>query len=720
MSTTLQHLERPLGAQSASGGDVSTWMARRLAWSIGVISLVLLAATLILMLLDRGIDLPGGGSWGADDVLDAIVALGVPVLGIVIVNKQPRNVIGWLFIVAGIAHGLVIFGQAYAIHALVADPGSLPAGRVLAWLSNVVWPIPIAALILLFLLFPTGRPVSQRWRIVLWVTTGIYVVVTAASVILATENWSDPFEGIDVEAGAVGLAILIAALAAPVLMLLSVISIVIRFRHSSGDERLQLKWFVSATAVAAVVLSIGFFRVSPLISVAVSLSMLGLYVAIGIAMVKHNLYDIDLILSKAIAYGALAAVITGIYVSVVVVIGAVIGVTEGVSLVATAIVAVAFQPVRLRAQRFANRLVYGERATPYEVLSKFSEHLGQASLGEDIVVQMSRLLAEGTGAESATVWLRMTSEMRSVATWPPERSSTVTLQLAGEEWPSFDDATVSVPVRHRGELLGLLTVTKPPNEPISPVEEALVADLAGQAGLVMANCQLIEDLYASRERMVAAQDEERRRIERNLHDGAQQQLMALTVRLKLWRSALKDPAKADGMVRQLEGDVAEALESLRDVARGIYPPMLADQGLVAAIEAQSRRAPVRIRIEADRIGRYPPEVEAAVYFCTLESLQNTAKHAQASSVVVRLQEDRGQLKFQIEDDGRGFDREATPLGSGLQNMSDRVAALRGDLDVRSRPGAGTVVEGRVRVPHPPDEHRVLGGGLAGVGGAKSA
>jgi signal transduction histidine kinase len=698
------------------------WMARRVAWTIGVMSLALLAATLILMLLDRGIDLPQGGSWGPDDFFDVIVAVGVPVLGIVIVRKQPRNVIGWLFIVASLALGVVTLGQAYAIHALVADPGSLPAGRVLAWLSNIVWPIPVTALILLFFLFPTGYPVSRRWRIALWVTTGIYVMLTVSSVILATQNWSDPFEGIDVEAGAAGLAILIGALAAPLLMLLSVISIVSRFRRSSAEQRLQLKWFLSAAAVAAGVLSIGFFSESPLISVAVSLSMLWLYVAIGIAMVKHNLYDIDLILNKAIAYGALAAVITGIYVILVVVIGAVIGVTEGLSLVATAIVAVAFQPIRRRAQRFANQLVYGERATPYEVLSRFSEHLGEAYLGEDIVVQMARLLAEGTGAESATVWLRIDSGLRSVATWPAERFSAVTLQLARGEPPSFDDATVSVPVRHRSELLGVLTVRKPPKEPISPVEEALVVDLARQAGVVMANCQLIEDLHAARQRLVAAQDEERRRIERDLHDGAQQQLIALAVRLKLVRStALNDPMKADGMLRQLEGDVAEALASLREMARGIYPPLLADQGLVAAIEAQSQRSPLRIRIEADRIGRYPQQVEAAVYFCTLESLQNTAKYAEATEVVVRLLEDQGGLMFQIEDDGRGFDREAAQLGSGLQNMLDRLAALSGELEVRSRPGEGTLIEGRVPLPHPTDTHQVIGGGgLAGVGVARSA
>jgi len=215
---------------------------------------------------------------------------------------------------------------------------------------------------------------------------------------------------------------------------------------------------------------------------------------------------------------------------------------------------------------------------------------------------------------------------------------------------------------------------------------------------VLANSRLIEDLRASRQRLVAAQDAERRRLERNLHDGAQQQLVALAVRLRLARTTVsKDLAEADRMLEQLEGDVTDALENLRELARGVYPPLLADQGLTAAIEAQARRSAVPVHVEADGIGRYPQELETAVYFCTLEALQNAAKYAQANEVAVSLHEDHGELELSIRDDGRGFDRAATPLGAGLQNMSDRLAALGGTLTVRSRSGAGTTIEGRVPV-----------------------
>jgi signal transduction histidine kinase len=378
------------------------------------------------------------------------------------------------------------------------------------------------------------------------------------------------------------------------------------------------------------------------------------------------------------------------------VIGAFIGVTEGLSLLATAIVAVAFQPIRQRAQRVANRLVYGERATPYEVLSEFSEHVGEAYAGEDILLRMARLLAEGTGASTAIVWLRIGAEIRPAATWPSNGAPPAPRRLDDDQMPEIDDASVSVPVRHHGELLGVLSLMKPPNEALSPVELKLMTDLAAQAGLVLRNSRLIEDLRASRQRLVTAQDEERRRLERNLHDGAQQQLVALAVKARL-ASALvgKEPAKELEMLGDLQEGLGDALETLRDLARGIYPPLLADQGLQAALEAQARRTSFPIAFEVDSIRRYPPDVEAAVYFFVLEALQNVAKYADASRVTIRLREWEGDIDVSVMDDGRGFDPDATPLGMGLQNMSDRLAALGGRLEIKSVPGRGTNVSGRI-------------------------
>ncbi len=221
-------------------------------------------------------------------------------------------------------------------------------------------------------------------------------------------------------------------------------------------------------------------------------------------------------------------------------------------------------------------------------------------------------------------------------------------------------------------------------------------NLAAQAGLVLRNVRLIEELRDSRQRLVAAQDEERRKIERDIHDGAQQQLVALSVKLRLAEQATPaDASKAKALLSQLQSDTTEALENLRDLARGIYPPLLADRGLTEALAAQTRKSPVPAAVDADGIGRYPQEIEAAVYFCTLEALQNVAKYANATKVSVRLRQTDGVLTFEVRDDGVGFDPEAKGHGSGLQGMADRLDAIGGKLDVRSAPGSGTRIEGRV-------------------------
>jgi len=277
-------------------------------------------------------------------------------------------------------------------------------------------------------------------------------------------------------------------------------------------------------------------------------------------------------------------------------------------------------------------------------------------------------------------------------------------------------ATHSIAVRHRGEVLGAITLQKPRNEPVSAAEDKLLEHLASQAGLVLRNVRLtaelqatIDDLRASRRRLVRAQDEERHRIERNLHDGAQQQLVALTIQLSLLEDAADDPAEVRQMTSELRSGLRAALDDLRALARGIYPPLLADQGLVAALQAQAGRAPLPVLIQADGIGRYRRDAEAAAYFCILEALQNVTKYAQASQAAIALSCLDGHLEFTVTDDGAGFDAATATRGTGLQGMADRMAAAGGRLRIRSEPGLGTAVSGRlpvselaVRLPAPVD------------------
>jgi signal transduction histidine kinase len=299
---------------------------------------------------------------------------------------------------------------------------------------------------------------------------------------------------------------------------------------------------------------------------------------------------------------------------------------------------------------------------------------------------MAQILARGTGATSARVLISVGAERLEAASFGEANGA----------------ANLLVPVVHQGEELGALEVTMPANDPLDPSRGKLVHDLAAQAGPVLRNVRLIEELRASRQRLVAAQDDERRKIERNLHDGAQQQLVALAVQLRLLeQTAGKDPERDRQLAATLGSQANAALEDLRDLARGIYPPLLADKGLSAALEAQSRKAAVPTTVTADGIQRYPQAIEAAVYFCVLEALNNIAKYASATRAAITLTQTDRQLTFEVGDDGSGFDVERARDGTGLQGMADRLDAIGGSLTVRSVPGEGSTVGGRVPLADTP-------------------
>jgi signal transduction histidine kinase len=654
---------------------------RVLAWALFGLAVVEIAAGVVLTAVKF--------SAGTIDGTDAIGTLAFlpagitfSTVGLIVALRRSANPAGWFMLVIGAFWGLL----------------SLPIGDDVdpQWFGSLVWVIPLGLMgIHLLLRLPDGRLVSPRWR---WVSrTGTLGIVLAGVAIPPDRPDSAP--AAQELMGLIGILLLFGSVVA------SVASLVVRARRADADERHQLRWIAAGGITflvfwgLAVVPGLAGRTLDPTVEnvlnslgvVAYSAVPLG----IGIAILKYRLYAIDVVIRKTLIFAAIAAFFTAVYVLIVGGVGALVGSrsTTVLSFVAAAVVAVGFQPALTRARRFADRVVYGKRSTPYEVLAELGERLGETYASDDVLPRIARVLGEGVGATRAGVWLRVDDGVRPVATWPE-----------GTRADDRDDFKVEV--RHQGDLLGALSVAMPANDPMDPTKERLMSDLAAQAGLALRNVGLteelrarIEDLQAAQKRLVSAQDAERRRLERNIHDGAQQQLVGLSVKLRLADGLLdRDVEKARELLIQLRTDTNDALEDLRDLARGIYPPLLADQGLGPALTGQARKVSIPVEVHVNGIGRYPQEVEAAAYFSCLEALQNVTKYAHASRAVVSLTGDDGQLKFEVSDDGSGFDPSRVGYGTGLQGIADRLGALSGTLCVSSAQNAGTKVSGVIPVP----------------------
>jgi signal transduction histidine kinase len=671
----------------------------RWPWVILVISIAAASLGFVFIVL-RGEPLLG-------DVANFLAFMSMGVVGALVLSRDSANRIGMLLLFVACAIGSAFATSEAAVYLL--GEGDLAAARWTSWPGTVLWIVGFPPLLILLpLLFPDGKLPSRRWRPVLWVGTFAWSVgLLAVSVGQPSFEIEDGLRPIanPLHVRALEPLAIVAVVVWPVLLLLfllGVASMIFRFRRSSGVERQQLKWFAFAASVVAVHFVISFAldaleiaegEVGQVLS---GVIYLGLPIAVGVSILRYRLWDLDVVVKKTFVAGTLVLLAVFVYGATVLLIPTIVELENPVFLFAVALaLGVAFRPVMRFARRVADRLVYGRRATPYEVLTEFSERVGTSYATEDVLPRMAQVLGEGTGAEVARVWFRVAGEFRPAAAWPADAPAVST--IAAPDGLDLPDESVTE-VRDKGDLLGALSVRMPASDPMSPSKEKLVKHLAAQAGLVLRNVRLVEDVRASRQRLVAAQDEERRRLERNIHDGAQQQLVALAVKARLARQLTeREPAKAAEILGQIEAETQVALEDLRDLARGIYPPLLADRGLVAALEAQSRKASVAVSVEADAVGRYPADVEATVYFCTLEALQNVAKYAAARRTVIRLVRANGSLSFEVEDDGQGFDPSATGTGSGLQGMADRLAAVGGSLEVRSVPGRGTTVAGHVPV-----------------------
>lgn len=443
------------------------------------------------------------------------------------------------------------------------------------------------------------------------------------------------------------------------------------------------------------------------------------------------------VLMEAIAVAGLALLVVVVYLVVVVGIdGSPSGHEREVllaSLAAALVVAALAVPVRKRVLVFAGRLIGATEPSTDEVVSAFGARMSRAVPMDELMLQLVESLRASVAPGGAEIWtgtggvLTRTVSVPSIGTGRLELSEQDRIvvgraRIGGPSWtavwlptlvqPAGADLRV-VPVAHLGELLGLIVVRRGPEaEQYSEDDERALVEVARQLGLALHNVRLDsalqaslaelaernEELQASRLRIVTASDSSRRAIERNLHDGAQQHLVALAVKLGLARAIAEDGDTETvlGLLTDLRADVQTTIGTLRELAHGIYPPLLRDRGLGEALRTAATRSPLPCTVDVDLPGRYAEEVETAAYFCCLEAMQNAGKYAgEGATITVRLAGTSETLSCELTDDGAGFDASVAVLGHGFLNMQDRLGAIGGELTVESTPGQGTTVRASI-------------------------
>jgi len=532
----------------------------------------------------------------------------------------------------------------------------------------------------------------------------------------------------------------------PIVLELAVFAIVgagafaARYGKAGTGDRRRMKWLGWSVIVAGG-LAVAFYGLHVLVDWPphvgeVSAAITGLLpLSLIMASSKRFAPAIDPLLGGSISLAGLTVVVVAVYLGIVLGLGRVPHENERtllvLSMIAAGVAALLYLPAHTRLGGLAKRLVYGGRQAPDEVLRTFGSRMSRSIPLDELLLQMVESLRKTLGLTSAEVWAASGGKLERAVSDPDrppvqmeitaaEEATVARAGVSGPAWVKIwlpellagrDNGILRLsPITHSGELLGIIVVERPEDsEPFTGEDERILIELARQVGLTLHNVRLdsalqasldevrrqAEALQASRGRIVAASDLARRKIERNLHDGVQQHLVALAVKVRLARQlAEKDPVRANTLLEELGGDLEDALQELRDLAHGIYPPLLADKGLPEALVSAARRSTLPVEVRAAGIGRYSQELEAAIYFCCLEALQNAGKYAgEGASVSIHIWEEAGGLLFEVTDDGAGFDVRKRSVGAGFTNMNDRLGAIGGTLRVESAPGRGTKVAG---------------------------
>ena len=604
----------------------------------------------------------------------------------------------------------------------------------LAHAAAVAW-LPLAPLVVaLWFVYALGLP-DARWE-------SAPRRVAAVAGLSAGAAWT-----IVLAASGHRLSTMPIALAACAAALVGGASATYRMRRGTSAQRAPLQWLAAGSVIAAsamvVVLAVHAMAGRPVYPASwLVIALVAIPLAQVCAAVATDTRTATTALIEAIPAAGLAALVCVVYLVLVV---GIEGTPNGhersvlvASLLAAAVVALLGIPVRHRLVQLSEQLVGGRGRSNVEVVSGFGARMSRAIPMDELMLQLVEALLATVAPGGAEIWTGLDGSM-SLAVGVPhrvahrielaerERLVVGRARIGGPAWTAMWLPAVNadaagedhraVPIAHLGELLGLVVVRRGPEaEPFTDADESGLVELARQLGLALHNVRLDsalqaslaelaernEELQASRLRIVAAADSSRRAIERNLHDGAQQHLVALAVKLGLTRQVAEegDTETVLSLLEDLRGDVQTTISELRELAHGIYPPLLRDRGLNEALRAAASRMSLPCSVTVELPGRYPEDAETAAYFCCLEAMQNAGKYAgEGASVFVDVAGDAESLRFELRDDGAGFDMAHTELGHGFMNMKDRLGAIGGTLTVESAPGAGTSV--RATIPaHP--------------------